>query len=321
MPIVRGVVTMHRLRLDLSLGQFVHMPTPRRRLALLTCLLILLTVILHLEYFPIRTRYDFYPVSYVCELLIWITLLGMFWSVQCAFLPRTAWRLLSAGLILWMLATTVDVMDELVEQPEWVALWLNIVPRAIGILIAAGGILATVTYVNHIHAQLRMQAMSDELTALPNRRHFRQQLAHYHNEPLSLLLIDLDHFKQVNDRYGHDVGDDVLIEFGQLLNRLCPPDALAARLGGEEFALLLPTEQSAELDQLAARILHECHTIRISAQQHLTVSIGAGTRHSGETVERLMKRVDEALYQAKEAGRNQLMWAAEPIRHSNSHTG
>lgn len=312
---------MHRLRLDLSFGQLVHMSMPRRRLSLLLCLLILLAVILHLESFPMRTRYDFDPVSYVCELLVWLTLLGMFWSVQCAFLPRTAWRLLSIGLMLWIVATTVDVMDELVEQPEWVALWLKIVPSAVGILITAGGVLATVTYVNHIHAQLRMQAMSDELTALPNRRHFRQRLAHYHTEPLSLLLIDLDHFKQINDRYGHDVGDDVLVEFGQLLHRLCPPEALAARLGGEEFALLLPTDQTAQPEQLAIRILHECHSIRISAQQHLTVSIGAGIRQPDETVERLMKRVDEALYQAKEAGRNQLMWAAEPIRHSNSHSG
>ncbi len=312
---------MHRLRLDLSLGQLVHMPTPRRRLALLLCLLTLLTVILHLESFPLRTRYDFVPVSYVCELLVWVTLLGMFWSVQCAFLPRTAWRLLSAGLILWVLATTVDVMDELVEQPEWVALWMNIVPRALGILISAGGILATVTYVNHIHAQLRMQAMSDELTALPNRRHFRQQLAHYHGEPLALMLIDLDHFKQINDRYGHDVGDDVLIEFGQLLHRLCPAEALAARLGGEEFALLIPTEQTAVLDHLAERILHGSHDIRISAQQHLTVSIGAGIRQPDETVDRLMKRVDEALYQAKEGGRNQLVWALDTDLVAPSHHG
>lgn len=144
----------------------------------------------------------------------------------------------------------------------------------------------------HINSRLREQALFDDLTKLLNRRYFHQQLFLAQGDCHALILLDLDHFKQINDNYGHDIGDRVLKQFGELLQQHSPPGALAARVGGEEFALLAATR-----------------TIVSDLAHPLTVSLGVGIREPGEPAASLFKRVDQALYGAKAAGRNSYMWA------------
>jgi diguanylate cyclase (GGDEF)-like protein len=162
--------------------------------------------------------------------------------------------------------------------------------------------------------QLRTMAETDPLTSVFNRRYFtgtaerEAKKALRYGEDLSLMILDLDHFKQVNDRFGHSRGDDVLQTVVQVIqNELREVDVLA-RLGGEEFGILLPNTNLEAAHTAAERIRraieHYEHPLP-SQYRSVTVSIGvAQLRESDEGLDKLYKRTDDALYSAKEHGRN-----------------
>jgi diguanylate cyclase (GGDEF)-like protein len=165
--------------------------------------------------------------------------------------------------------------------------------------------------------KLRELAVTDPLTGLPNRRGFEERaqamLAHArrHGLPLTALMLDLDHFKQINDAHGHEVGDRALQLFSQLLKETRRDGDLAARLGGEEFCLLLHDGPAAglPLDQrLRARLQQEAPA-RLGLA--LDFSAGLAALRPGDTgIQPLLARADAALYQAKTAGRGRLCSAA-----------
>lgn len=165
------------------------------------------------------------------------------------------------------------------------------------------------------------RSVTDALTHLYNR-HFMDthlenlvQQAHRHNRPLSLMLIDVDHFKPINDTYGHAIGDEALQGVAKVLLRGIRTADMAARYGGEEFVVLLP-----ETDLLSATVVTdrirqmvETTSFRVSHEignLNLTVSIGAAQLRKGESATQIIKRADEALYKAKTSGRNQVQLAA-----------
>ena len=159
----------------------------------------------------------------------------------------------------------------------------------------------------------------DDLTGLPNRRTFDKELIRLHQDfqsherPYSLILLDVDHFKKVNDQFGHQVGDAVLRELGQTLLEQIREGDTACRYGGEEFAVLLPftTEEDAKL--VAERIRKECDAKKFNANDkcnHITISAGVSTVEKRLTPEIVVQRADLSLYAAKEAGRNQIYWHA-----------
>jgi diguanylate cyclase (GGDEF)-like protein len=119
-------------------------------------------------------------------------------------------------------------------------------------------------------------------------------------------MLDLDHFKQINDRYGHGIGDNVLQEFSALLCQHCPPDGVVARLGGEEFAIWLPGMLSDKAQALAEQIRAATEALVACEEIRFTVSIAVGIGQAGEAVEALVKRTDLALYRAKHLGRNRV---------------
>ncbi|MEQ6291461.1 diguanylate cyclase domain-containing protein [Vogesella sp. GCM10023246] len=157
---------------------------------------------------------------------------------------------------------------------------------------------------------LREQACTDMLTGLANRRHFLQRLETQLAGPQQgsiLWMLDLDHFKAINDHYGHDCGDHALTHFAQLLRQLLPADTLAGRLGGEEFAVLLCAGTPQQAQQLAEAFLAALRRQPLCYQQHtvaLTVSIGQVCVAAGEDSRSLLARADQALYLAKHAGRD-----------------
>ncbi|XEI32141.1 membrane-associated sensor domain-containing protein [Aeromonas veronii] len=165
--------------------------------------------------------------------------------------------------------------------------------------------------------QLDLLARQDPLTGVANRRHFNieleRALAHSleSGAPLSLILIDVDHFKRFNDHYGHQVGDICLKEVAQALNRAVrTPSDLVARYGGEEFVLLLPNTDRQAAASVAQRLQDSLASLQL---EHLasdvaawvTVSQGIASRVSGEGADPLLERADQALYRAKALGRNQ----------------
>jgi diguanylate cyclase len=157
------------------------------------------------------------------------------------------------------------------------------------------------------------EARTDGLTGLLNRRAFDDELRRRHSHwirrghPTALLLIDVDHFKQVNDRHGHPAGDAVLTALGAVLNETMREMDLVARYGGEEFAVVLPDTDAAgaKLAAERARQAIEAAVFRQSdAMLMLTVSVGAADLIAGDDVIRLIHRADQALYTSKSAGRN-----------------
>ncbi len=166
-----------------------------------------------------------------------------------------------------------------------------------------------------LEKELRTQATTDTLTGLPNRRHFLRELdeeldrIRRHPEQASaVLMVDLDDFKAVNDRYGHSAGDRVLRHFAGELVRISRKSDKLGRLGGEEFCLLLPTTTLPQACQMADRLCRDIagSLVRIDGVSlHYTVSVGIAMMRAGDrSVDDALKRADAALYGAKDAGKN-----------------
>jgi diguanylate cyclase (GGDEF)-like protein len=159
-------------------------------------------------------------------------------------------------------------------------------------------------------------ATTDPLTRLYNRRHFetaaRAELARFQRyfRPLSMLILDVDHFKSINDRFGHAAGDIVLTAIADACRSIKRASDIAARIGGEEFAILLPETNAEAARTFAERLrreISECAPIIQGEKLALTASVGvaAATRHTTR-VSSLLQSADEALYQAKRTGRNRV---------------
>jgi diguanylate cyclase (GGDEF)-like protein len=160
------------------------------------------------------------------------------------------------------------------------------------------------------------QARSDPLTGLANRRGFQEQsevplqLALRHRRPLSVLLLDVDHFRRVNEQYGHAIGDKVLQELAQFLTWAARRADIVARWGGEEFVMLLPETSGAEATSLAERVRATIHELSISCGEvdvRITVCLGAAQLLPGQNLEQTLVAADEALGRAKRLGRNRVV--------------
>ncbi|TAK34237.1 MAG: sensor domain-containing diguanylate cyclase [Chloroflexota bacterium] len=169
-----------------------------------------------------------------------------------------------------------------------------------------------------LHEYLQQQAVTDELTGLTNRRVLNQRLSEEilrsscHGSALSVLMIDIDHFKLVNDTFGHQMGDRVLKSLSALLVAQLRKHDICARYGGEEFVAILPGVGTDEARSVAERIRAAVEQMSVSLgdngpRTHVTVSIGISTRRSASpTCEDLIDNADRAMYQAKVLGRNRV---------------
>ncbi|GHE19801.1 GGDEF domain-containing protein [Halomonas urumqiensis] len=163
-------------------------------------------------------------------------------------------------------------------------------------------------------ARLRKLSSTDDLTGAANRRKLMNRLdeevslSNRHATPLSLMILDLDHFKRVNDTWGHLRGDDVLRNLAILCKQTLREEDLVARLGGEEFALLLPLTPLAHCQAVAERLRQSIAEYDFGlGEGRVTVSIGIAEHRIGETRDMLIDRADRHLYAAKHAGRNRVM--------------
>ena len=164
-------------------------------------------------------------------------------------------------------------------------------------------------------------AVTDELTGLYNRRYFDRHLnvmlgkAHEQDRDMALMILDIDHFKAVNDNHGHDIGDAVLREFAARVKRNIRGVDLACRFGGEEFVVLMPDTDTAQAEAVAERVRQSMaekpFEVATARPLSVTVSVGVSIRESqADTPEGLIKRADVALYRAKREGRNRVIFDA-----------
>ncbi|WP_108397326.1 PleD family two-component system response regulator [Devosia submarina] len=164
-------------------------------------------------------------------------------------------------------------------------------------------------------------AVTDDMTGLYNRRYFDRHLgvmlgkAQSQDRDMALMILDIDHFKSVNDNYGHDIGDAVLKEFAARLKRNIRGVDLACRFGGEEFVVLMPDTDYRQAEAIAERVRQSIseRQFDIGAQRQLAVTVSAGVtlnEAQSDTPESLIKRADVALYRAKREGRNRVVFDA-----------
>lgn len=172
-----------------------------------------------------------------------------------------------------------------------------------------------------LNRQLEIMATTDPLTGLANRREFETALkAHLadwkrHNRPFTLALIDVDFFKQINDTFGHDQGDQVLADVAAVLSREARETDFVARIGGEEFAVLLAQTRQHEARPLADRLRQGVQNRTLDSfpgDTRVTISIGIAQASPDDTTTSLFSRTDQALYAAKNAGRNRTCEADHP---------
>lgn len=164
--------------------------------------------------------------------------------------------------------------------------------------------------------RLAQLANTDPLTELPNRRKVSQSLKSMlarsarDQQPLSLAVVDVDHFKLINDRYGHDTGDRVLRHIAESINALLRPTDMVGRWGGEEFLILLPNINREDTEQICSRIRKSIKELQFEGvKERISISIGIASRIAREQDVELIGRADEALYQAKFEGRDRVMFA------------
>lgn len=162
-------------------------------------------------------------------------------------------------------------------------------------------------------AEVQQAALTDALTQIPNKRALDEALTREchlgdrHEHACALILCDLDHFKKVNDTYGHVVGDHILKATARELERATRNSDAVFRFGGEEFAILLPHTGEVEARMVAERVRQFIGEIAVTCGEHqvaTTASAGIAGRMAGETAEQWVARADEALYRAKAQGRN-----------------
>lgn len=224
---------------------------------------------------------------------------------QFAIRHARPFGLLLVGTVayLWMLST---------RGPE-------AIPRSFLVLIVGGflaaaflALLKIMIQNQQIEARL-MEARTDPLTGLANRRAFDLELTRRISQrqrqgtPLSLMVIDVDHFKQINDTFGHQAGDAIILQVAQILASTSRVMDLVVRLGGDEFAISLTGTDLAEASLAVERVrtaICEKTLVFEGHEHHLTVSIGLAEAMWDDDAASLIKRADMALYAAKEAGRN-----------------
>ena len=262
---------------------------------------------------PVAT--GFLPPDWLGDagVLVWLT--GLVPAFLMAYYK--GWRGASVALAIGMTVLTLANLAIVViglPEPDW-----GVLLGVVVVFVATCLGLATIAELLHrARGEAERQALTDPLTGLPNRRHAMMVLEKFFgtaergSSPVAAVIFDLDRFKEINDRYGHAHGDEVLIAFADVLKSCTRKADMSARFGGEEFLSLLMNTDEAGALSFAERV-REGTKAATHPKEEVTVSSGVATYHVGmASADRLVVAADKALYAAKEGGRDQVASADRP---------
>jgi len=195
----------------------------------------------------------------------------------------------------------------------WGALEPDIAARFFAVILGISFfIYLSISEIYKQHYLLKSQAITDSLTGLNNRLLLQSSLdngisqSHRSNTPMAILMLDIDHFKNINDQFGHDVGDMVLKETGALLAKSFRSSDSVFRIGGEEFLVIIYNTDKASAFIVAEEFRQEYEKLSLIADYTVTISIGVSSLQADMDWEKWMKQCDENMYRAKNKGRNQV---------------
>lgn len=238
--------------------------------------------------------------------LLWCALTYDLFATSCLAFAYGVWTLLTIRVGLLSVGTGADIDSRSLLISTRLGVTL--------IALAPLGVASVMAARNELLDRLRFLADRDAMTGLHNRRAFFEdgrallRTCVLRAQPATVMILDIDHFKAINDLHGHDAGDRVLAAFADLLDRNVRPQDAVGRIGGEEFAIVLPDCGTAEAVSIAERItsLFRDSTLSLDNGHRIraTVSIGIHVSHGEPTLEQQLARADEALYRAKRGGRD-----------------
>lgn len=292
-------------------GQRAHIPT-LLGIYVISALVLALTISMTNDVGP---RLILLNIGYGCMFMLnFVTLLAAQrrdWF-DIAILFTTAFQALD-----FFLRPTMTVMfEQTIPTEEYrESVYYSLIGLSLGVKSIMGAMVLIGATILEWTQSFRESSEQDPLTGLHNRAAFENSMrsmlpkAHAENAPLSLVVADIDHFKQVNDIWGHQAGDRAIASFGRLISEMVRGCDTAGRVGGEEFCIAVwncpnePAERLAErIRQAFAQLSHD----GLSGDIRLTASFGVATAHADESYERLFARADEALYTAKSKDRNRV---------------
>ncbi|HCD2000731.1 GGDEF domain-containing protein [Citrobacter farmeri] len=282
-----------------------------RSLILLALGILIIAVILYVSWwnypgiyfdYALQHPQTYFDLTLVLLLLMALYLTGKFSAYTKHSVP------LRSGLLIWLAGATLEFSEHLIFQPDWLSFLKNFLSLTGIFLVCISGY-KKIRDLEKLYALANTISKYDDLTRLPNRRFFINTIHDLSYTSLGLILIDIDHFKNINDTYGHVKGDEILRKFGMLLSACSSESCIPTRIGGEEFAVMVKNATSKTLSTYASIIMHETSKIVIDEENALSISIGLGIKNKDEKNSAFIKRVDEALYKAKNTGRGKTEWS------------
>ena len=290
-----------------------------------------------------RSPYDWRMLAILIAaelLVIWFTLVQPHMGLRMVMVPYSgaiivfacAWEVYNNGrrtrpaeigaMVLFSIYGIVQIAAgtaALMQGPEPQQFYLNWYSHINFLLMPAAytglGLFTVLIMVDDLGSRMRLQAITDQLTGLLNRRGFYakaddiQKYAEEHDQSVGVIIADIDHFKNINDNFGHQIGDRALQSFATLMSQTCDPEDVIGRIGGEEFAFLLPShnlEKSREMAELMRSAVQQKRIHDASQNIGMTASFGVAEIMPGQSVIDALKLADKALYKAKTAGRNRV---------------
>jgi diguanylate cyclase (GGDEF)-like protein len=257
-------------------------------------------------------------------ILLMMTLLaimfgGLQYSKSRVFL-MTLYSLALYGIIIYLLidipSANLNIRQEMVVYFVYAMILIGYNVLALEMIVTRQYLKDKSLYLQSNLHKVEIESITDSLTGIGNRRFLQKMLKgqlsmaeRSHQYFFSLSMVDIDFFKQINDQYGHDMGDKVLQKMSYIINRALRQSDTFGRYGGEEFIIISPLTDAQSSIEFAERVrkLVEDETFDRSTNLKVTISIGVTVYQDSETVERTLKRVDEALYLAKKRGRNRVV--------------